>query len=101
MRIVFSHFAKSKLKAIYKYYKVVASKQVADDIKNGIIQKSKSLREFPEMGSIDEHLSYLKSGHRKLIEGNYKIVYRITDSVIFITDIFDTRQDPEKQTGIL
>ena len=100
LRIVFTHFAKSRLKAIYKYYKTVASKQVADTIKNGIISKAKSLREFPEMGAVDENLTYLKLGHRKLIEGNYKIVYRVAENAIFITDVFDTRQDPAKQTGI-
>jgi hypothetical protein len=35
-------------------------------------------------------------GHRYLVEGNFKIIYRIVDDIIWVTDIFDSRQDPEK-----
>ncbi len=56
------------------------------------------LKEFPKMGQIEENLESLGLGHRYLIEGNYKIIYRIQGKIISITDIFDTRQDPEKMT---
>jgi hypothetical protein len=35
-------------------------------------------------------------GHRRKISGNYKIIYRIIDDLIFVSDSFDTRQDPEQ-----
>ena len=28
--------------------------------------------------------------------GNYKIIYRIDQDVIYVTDIFDTHQHPDK-----
>ena len=28
--------------------------------------------------------------------GNYKIIYKIQTNTIYITDVFDTRQDPDK-----
>jgi mRNA-degrading endonuclease RelE of RelBE toxin-antitoxin system len=37
--------------------------------------------------------------HRRLIVGNYKIIYLIEDDVVYISDIFDTRQDPKKMNG--
>jgi len=31
-------------------------------------------------------LAKLQKGHRRIIEGNFKIIYRIEDEVIYITD---------------
>jgi len=39
----------------------------------------------------------LKEEHRSIIRGNYKIIYKIKQKKVFITDIFDTRQDPDKK----
>jgi len=47
-------------------------------------------------GSIETSLTDLKEEHRYVIRGNYKIIYKIQHKNVFITDIFDTRQDPEK-----
>jgi hypothetical protein len=44
----------------------------------------------------EENLKDLKQGHRYIIQGNYKIIYRIIGDEIFITDIFDWRQNPTK-----
>jgi len=32
------------------------------------------------------------------VSGSYKIIYRIIDDLIFVSDIFDSRQDPEKMS---
>jgi len=37
--------------------------------------------------------------YRRLVEGHYKIIYRIEDEYIYITDIFDSCQDPDKMKG--
>ena len=47
-------------------------------------------------GTIDEILEKLNEGHRYLVEGNYKIIYKIVYSTVFITGVFDTRQEPNK-----
>lgn len=54
------------------------------------------LKDFPEMGPIEDNLKHLNLQHRYLVQGNYKIIYRIKGKVIYVTDIFDTRQDPKK-----
>jgi plasmid stabilization system protein ParE len=38
----------------------------------------------------------MKEGHRYLVSGNYKIIYKEVNEGILITDVFDTRQDPQK-----
>ena len=97
MKIKITAQAEERLKGIYLYYKREASVIVARKIKNDILKRIKILKDYKELGPVDEHLKSFHLGHRKLTEGNYKIVYRAEESTIFITDIFDTRLDPIKQ----
>ncbi|MFM8849004.1 MAG: hypothetical protein ACKOE5_01225, partial [Cytophagales bacterium] len=41
-------------------------------------------------------LSDKKVAYRRLIMGYFKIVYYVDGESVYITSIFDTRQDPEK-----
>lgn len=50
-------------------------------------------------GQIEPAMEHRGQGHRRLIEGHFKIIYRVEDDVVYVTDIFDTRQDPEKMQG--
>lgn len=47
----------------------------------------------------EEYLEHLGKGHRRVIEGHVKIIYRIEKEHIYIIDFFDSRQDPEKMKG--
>jgi plasmid stabilization system protein ParE len=47
----------------------------------------------------EEYLEHLGKGHRRVIEGPVKIIYRIEREHIYIIDFFDSRQDPEKMKG--
>jgi hypothetical protein len=47
-------------------------------------------------GQHEPYLKNLNKGHRRLIEGHFKIIYRIEGDYIYVTDFFDARQDPEK-----
>ncbi len=97
MKIRITEKAEERLKEIYLYYKRVASITIARRIKDNILERITILKDYKELGAIDEHLEYLNLGHRKLTEGNYKIVYRIEKNIIYITDIFDSQQDTDKQ----
>lgn len=74
----------------------MAGIQVAQDIKSRIFEKTQLLSKNPEMGSIELGLDHLGLGHRYLVSGNFKIIYLLQGSNVFITDVFDTRQNPEK-----
>ena len=56
----------------------------------------KPLEKQPHLGQIEPKLSHLNLGHRRLIYKNFKIVYRVFEDHIFVTDIFDSRQSPHK-----
>ncbi len=99
MRLVVTEPAKQHLRQIHDYYKELVSKKIADKIKQGIIEKLKILKDNPHIGQKEEFLEPLNLNHRRMVEGNYKIVYRIEGETIFITDIFDARQNPDKIVG--
>jgi len=95
-QVIWTNFAISELKNIFLYYRMVAGDKTADKIRKSIFNSTKSLIKNPLIGAIEENLTELKQGHRYLVEGNYKIIYRIIDNTIYITDIFDCRQNPIK-----
>lgn len=96
MNIYWSDFASKMLSDIYFYYKLNVSSRVANKIKNEIFTATKQLEEHPNSGQIEMNLKELKEGHRYLVNGNYKVIYKRIEEGILITDIFDTRQDPKK-----
>jgi toxin ParE1/3/4 len=96
MKVVITEPAQVRLKHIYQYYITVASISVANKIRLAVIEKAFSLKKFPLKGQIEENLKELHQNHRYLVTGHIKIVYRIYEEIIYITDIFDTRQDPGK-----
>jgi len=67
-----------------------------NEIRDRILAKVDKLLENPYIGQKEEYLDHLGKGHRRLIEGNYKIIYCVQEENIYITDIFDSRQDPSK-----
>jgi toxin ParE1/3/4 len=94
--IVWTEFASNELKSIYEYYKVQASVAVAKKIKSKIFESTKNLSEQPLIGQIEENLKELNQNHRYIVEGNYKIIYLVVKNTVYITDVFDCRQNPEK-----
>ena len=95
-QIKWTNFAISELKNIFLYYRMFADEKTAEKIKKSIITATKSLLKQPFIGNLEENLIELKQGHRYLVEGNYKIIYITIDKEIYITDIFDCRQNPTK-----
>ncbi|HVD97303.1 MAG TPA: type II toxin-antitoxin system RelE/ParE family toxin [Cytophagaceae bacterium] len=96
MRIIWTRTARTDLRFIFDYYKYKANLFTAQKIKNACLDRVNILYQNPEAGSLDEFLEPLKENHRYLVEGNYKIIYKISSDIIFITGVFDTRQNPEK-----
>jgi plasmid stabilization system protein ParE len=100
MRLVFTEQAEESLKEALAY---LAAEEVPLDkilaIRNNILSKAEMLLDNPKLGQKEEYLDHLGLGHRRLIESHYKIIYRLGSDRIYITDIFDSRQDPNKMKG--
>lgn len=96
MKVLWTRFALEELRKIYDYYRVNVSQNVADKIRYSLLQSTNQLAIYPYSGVIENLLIDLKLEHRYILRGNYKIVYRVQIDRVFITDVFDTRQDPAK-----
>jgi toxin ParE1/3/4 len=96
MKILWSDFSIEMLLEIYTYYKKKASPSIAKKIKTEILTATNQLKKYPTSGQIELNLEKLNEGHRYLVKGNYKIVYKEIPEGLLITDVFDTRQDPKK-----
>ena len=66
------------------------------EIRDKILNKADTLLLNPLKGQKEPCLEHLGLDHRRLVESHYKIIYRVTGEYIYITDIFDSRQDPDK-----
>lgn len=99
MKLVYTEEA---LKGLQEALDFIAAK-VADEklaeIRDRIVNKADILLDNPFIGQEEEYLDHHQKGHRRIIEGHYKIIYLVEGEVIIVTDIFDTRQDPSKMRG--
>jgi plasmid stabilization system protein ParE len=101
MRIVYSDQSfeslEESIQFLLEFQKVPLQKVL--EIRNQLLDKADSLTTNPLIGQYEEYLEHLEKGHRRLVEGNFKIIYRIEGEYVYITDFFDTRQAPEKMKG--
>jgi plasmid stabilization system protein ParE len=96
MTVILLKKAELRLDEIVEYYQRLGYGKRGRRIRAAILKKALLLKDNPKLGVVEERLAHLALGHRFLVEGNYKIIYRTEDQYILITDVFDTRQDPEK-----
>jgi toxin ParE1/3/4 len=99
--VVITHFALSQINSIFEYYSLFVTIRVAKKIKSEIIASIKSLKQEKVEWQKDEYLEYLNKDHKRLICGNYKIIYYYDQikNIVYVTDVFDSRQDPIKEKG--
>ena len=75
-----------------------AGLKIANQISKELITRTDSLSAFPKIGAVEEFLLERPQKFRYVISKNYKIIYWINNKEkrIEISDVFDTRQNPEK-----
>jgi toxin ParE1/3/4 len=96
INIIWTQHAMDDVEKIYQFYCDIASIKVAKKIIEPFFSAVKKLEKGKSIGQEEESLKILKRGHRYLICGHNKIIYLPTLEAIFITHVFDTRQNPNK-----
>ncbi len=98
LTVYWTQLAEDKLEDIFHYYKFKASKKVAVNLINGIIDSTIDLEKSPEIGQKEFLLKEREQDFRYLVFKNYKIIYWINRNQkrIEIANVFDARQNPEK-----
>lgn len=99
MKLVYTEQALKNLQEVLEFIVQESSVTEARKVRDTLLEKADLLIKNPELGQKEEYLDHLGLSHRRIVESHYKIIYRIIGEAIYVTDIFDTRQDPDKMKG--
>lgn len=99
MMLVYTEQALDSLQEALDFIAPKVTHEKLLEIRDRILDKADTLLFQPLKGRKEPFLEHLGLDHRRLVEGHYKIIYRVIDEYIYITDIFDSRQDPDKMKG--
>ena len=96
MQVEITRSARTQLRKIHTYYKIKASEKIALQIIDKLLDAVEELVVLPSIGTIEPNLVHLKLSYKFIVCGNYKIIFRVTEDKLYVTDIFDCRQEPRK-----
>jgi toxin ParE1/3/4 len=96
MKLLYTEQAIQSLEESLDFIAEQVSLEKLIEIRKQILDAADTLISQPFKGQKEPYLEHLGLDHRRLIQGHYKIIYRIIGDYVYITDIFDSRQDPEK-----
>jgi len=101
MKIIYSDESIESLNQNLDFWikKLRYSVEKAIEIRDRLLFRAESLSKNPGLGQLEESLEKLNQGHKRLVEGHCKIIYLVFEDYVYITDFFDTRQDPSKMKG--
>jgi len=98
MKLVYTDGAIASLQECLDFLPSDIPAEKVIEIRDRILIKADRLLENPYIGQQEPYLMHLGLSHRRVIEDYYKIIYRVDGELIYVTDIFDTRQNPAKMT---
>lgn len=98
MKILVSPEAKLRLRRTLWLYRSYMTKREAAKRAARVKTVLRSLGRRSGEGAFEELLETPPDGirYRRVIAGHFKIIYRVVDGVVLVSDIFDSRQDPSK-----
>ncbi|KYG71636.1 plasmid stabilization system protein ParE [Roseivirga ehrenbergii] len=101
MRVIYTDQSIDSLEEALEFVveKQKLSPEQASSLKSSLLDRADSLVINPLKGQQEEYLKDLKEGHRRIIEGHFKIIYKIENEAVYITDFFNSRQSPAKMKG--
>ena len=102
LTVYWTQFAEDKLQDIFDYYADKAGISVAQKLVDGIVDATLILDINPEGKQLEDLLSERIQEFRYLVFKNYKIIYwiDITNKMILVSNVFDTRRNPNKMHNI-
>ena len=96
MEVIWTRFATNSLFEILNFVKNQAGPSVSLKTKKQIFRATRNIPNFPLSGKLEPVLIETGIDYRFKICGKYKIIYRIEGKIVYIIDVFDCRQSPEK-----
>lgn len=95
MKIRFTKKAEAELLRIVDVFNEYAGGRSADAFVDKVAACGSMLLKHPQSGQIEQLLSDRKKTYRfKYINDNYKLIYYVSKSTIWVVDFWDRRCDP-------
>lgn len=96
MTVIWMPLAKAAFRNTAKYIRKEFGSKVRDSFVQEVLSASRLIGSNPEMGKIEPTLEELPNKYRSLVVSNInKIVYRILNDRIEISDFWNCRRNPE------
>jgi toxin ParE1/3/4 len=92
MKLVYTEQALDSLEEKLEFYATKVSFVKLIQMRDRILDKADTLLKHPFSGRKEPFLEHLGLGHRRIIEGHCKIIYKVEGEYIYITEIFDSRK---------
>ena len=99
MNLIYTEQALNSLEQALEFIAPEVTQKKLLEIRNRILDRADTLLLQPNQGPKEPYLEHLNLDYRRIIESHYKIIYRVVGETIYITDVFDSRQDPDKMKG--
>jgi plasmid stabilization system protein ParE len=94
MKLVWTRLARRQSQKIADYYTEVAGAKTAKKIVREINESAKILAKNPYVAQRELLLEGRSREYRRLIVGNFKVVYYTEGDTVYISTVFDCRRDP-------
>jgi plasmid stabilization system protein ParE len=98
-RVIISFKARNSLHEYYEYLRKEVSKETAEYVKNGILQRCTQLKDFSGF-SKEFYLDELPGDYRSITQWKYKIIYKVTENEVHILNIIHTSRSTDKLKDI-
>jgi plasmid stabilization system protein ParE len=95
MKLIWSQLANRQIDEIFEYYKSVSGLRTAQGIVRKLYTCAEVLVKNPQGGQRESWLDDCSEEYRRLVDGNYKIIYVVEDEKVSVVGIFDTRRNPD------
>ncbi len=95
MKLIYTEQALVSLQEALDFIAPYIAQEKLFEIRDRILDKADTLLLQPYQGQKEPYLEHLNLDSRRIITSHYKII----GDYIYITDIFDSRQDPYKMKG--
>jgi toxin ParE1/3/4 len=99
MKLIYTEQALISLEEALNFIAPKVTHDKLIEIRDEILDAADTLILQPLQGQKEPFLEHLGLEHRHLVVSHYKIIYRVIEESIYITDVFDSRQDPDKMKG--
>lgn len=96
MKVQWTNEASSQFDDIVEFLVVHAGEEFALKVALEILDAEDLIAQYPLAGQLELWLTDEGKGHRRVVVGNYKLIYRLERELIWITDVFETHQDPDQ-----